>query len=196
MQIFQRLDDSAVVTLLKQGKVGIIPTDTVYGIVCAASDESAVARLYALKHRHHKPGTLIAADIDQLVSLGIKERYLKAVAQFWPGAVSIEIPHGISYLNQNTGRQAIRVPANQDMLQLLRGTGPLQTTSANPPDEPTAVNMAEAMAYFGESVDFYVDGGDLSGNPPSTIIRIIDDAIEVVRQGAVHIDESGRITPS
>lgn len=191
------MDDSAVVTLLKQGKVGIIPTDTVYGIVCAASDESAVARLYALKHRHHKPGTLIAADLDQLVSLGIKERYLKAVAQFWPGAVSIDmpLPASANYLSQGVGRLAVRVPSHGNLVRLLIQTGPLQTTSANPPDEPTAVNMAEAMAYFGESVDFYVDGGDLSGNPPSTIIRIIDDAIEVVRQGAVHIDESGRISP-
>lgn len=191
---FDTIDAPEIAQLLKRGKVGIIPTDTVYGIVCAAGDPVAVARLYALKNRHHKPGTLIAADIQQLVALGIKERYLKAVAQFWPGAVSVEIPHNITYLSQEMGRQAIRIPSHDGLLGLLRQTGPLQTTSANPPDEPTATNLDEAIAYFGEAVDFYVDGGDLSGNPPSTIIRIIDDAIEVVRQGAVHIDESGRIT--
>jgi len=179
--------------MLQGGAIGVIPTDTVYGLVCRAADQAAVERLYGLKSRDHKPGTLIAATIGQLVALGIKARYLKAVEQFWPGAVSVETPHGITYLNMSTGRQGIRIPDDKPLLELLGQAGPLQTTSANMPGEPVANTVAEAQAYFGDSVDFYVDGGDLSGRPPSTLIRVIDDAIEVVREGAVKIDESGRI---
>lgn len=171
----------------------MLPTDTVYGLVCRAADEPAVTRLYALKNRDHKPGTLIAANIDQLVELGIKARYLKAVEQFWPGAVSVETPHSIEYLNMSTGRQGIRIPDVEPLRTLLEQTGPLQTTSANDPGEPVANTVAEAQACFGDKVDFYVDGGDLSDRPPSTLIRVIDDAIEVIREGAVKIDESGRI---
>jgi L-threonylcarbamoyladenylate synthase len=174
--------------LLVPGAVGVIPTDTVYGLVARAQDEAAVARLYQLKRRDHKPGTIIAANIDQLVDLGIKRRYLTAVSQFWPGAVSVEIPHGVTYLQQGTGRQAFRIPDSPELQALLLQVGPLQTTSANDPGEPPANTITEAKQYFGDKVDFYVDGGDLSANLPSTIIRIIDDAIEVIRQGAVHID--------
>jgi L-threonylcarbamoyladenylate synthase len=172
------------------GAVGVMPTDTVYGLVARAQDLVAVERLYALKHRDHKPGTIIAANIDQLVDLGIKRRYLTAVQQFWPGAVSVEIPHQVAYLNQGTGRQAFRIPDNQALQELLLQVGPLQTTSANLPGEPPANTINEARAYFGDAVDFYIDGGDLSTNLPSTIIRIIDDAIEVVRQGAVRIEQA------
>jgi tRNA threonylcarbamoyl adenosine modification protein (Sua5/YciO/YrdC/YwlC family) len=188
MQVLNSLQDEAVIIALKNGGVGVVPTDTVYGLVCRAADPAAVRRLYALKHRDHKPGTVVAANIDQLVGLGIKRRYLKAVEQFWPGAVSVETPHQLAYLHQSTGRQAFRIPAYDDLHRLLETTGPLLTTSANLPGKPTADTIAEAQKYFGEKVDFYVDGGDLSGRPPSTIIRVIDDAIDVIRQGAVKVN--------
>lgn len=195
MRIFSSIHDAQLAQLLKGGAVGVLPTDTVYGLVASAANPAAVERLYALKSREHKPGTLIAASIDQLVSLGIKARYLKAVEQFWPGPISVETPHQITYLTMSTGRQGIRIPDFPELLELLREVGPLQTTSANMPGEPVSNTIAEAQAYFGDTVDFYVDGGDLSGHPPSTLIRIVDDAIEVLRAGAVKIDENGRISP-
>ena len=67
--------------LAQAGVVGIVPTDTIYGLAARATDESAVARLYHLKSREQKPGTVIAANIDQLTVLGVKRRYLKAVEQ-------------------------------------------------------------------------------------------------------------------
>jgi L-threonylcarbamoyladenylate synthase len=70
----------------------------------------------------------------------------------------------------------------------------LVTSSANQPGEPPAETLAAAHRYFGEDVDFYLEGGDLSGRQPSTIIRVIDDAIEVLREGAVKISETGKIT--
>lgn len=193
MKLFKSLTDPELINLIQSGAVGVIPTDTVYGLVCSAANRASTERLYGLKQRDHKPGTLIASTIDQLVELGIKARYLKAVQQFWPGAVSVEIPHNITYLTMSTGRQAIRIPDYADLLSLLSQTGPLQTTSANSPGAPVAVTVEEAQNYFGESVDFYVEGGDLSNRPPSTIIRVIDDAIEVIRDGAVKIDENGRV---
>src|SRR5882672_9012380 len=84
------------------GAVGVIPTDTVYGLVARASDEVAVKRVYDLKLREGKPGTIIAASVQQLIELGLKPRYLKAVEQFWPGAVSVIIPCGpeLTYLHE------------------------------------------------------------------------------------------------
>lgn len=195
MLIIDSLDEQKLVELILGGGVGVLPTDTLYGLVCRAADQSAVERLYGLKNRDSKPGTVIAANIGQLVDLGIKARYLKAVEQFWPGAISIVIPsYDLAYIHKGKGSIALRVPADERLLKLLEQTGPLLTTSANNPGQPPANTLSEAQKYFGDSIDFYVDGGDLSGHKPSTVIRIIDDAVEVLREGAVTITENGEIT--
>jgi len=183
--------------LLQPGAIGIIPTDTVYGLVARAADQSAADRLYKLKGRAVKPGTLVAADISQLEALGLKHRYLKAVEQFWPGAVSVVIPCSdprLAYLHQNKMSLAVRIPDDAKLQALLRQTGPLLTSSANSPGQPTATTIAQAKAYFGDRADFYIDGGDLSDRAASTVIRIIDDAVDVLRQGAVKIND-GTIQP-
>ncbi len=177
-------------TIMTPGAIAVIPTDTVYGVVARAEDQAAVERLYTLKSREHKPGTIIAANREQLEALGLKHRYLKAVEQFWPGAVSVVIPCGpeLTYLHQATFSLAVRIPDNPDLRALLAQTGPLLTSSANHPGEPTATTVEQARQCFGAQVDAYVDGGDLSAQLPSTVIRVVDDAIEVLRQGAVRID--------
>ncbi len=184
--------DPAIAQLQKPGTIGVIPTDTVYGLVARAADKAAAARLYELKKREAKPGTLIAADMEQLETLGLKHRYLKAVEQFWPGAVSVVIPSSdpeLKYLHRGKMSLAVRVTGDAKLRKLLKRTGPLLTTSANHAGQPNAETIKQAKDYFGDQVDFYVDGGDLSGRQPSTIIRVIDDAIEVLRPGAVKIND-------
>ncbi len=197
-ELLKSLSDAKLVSAIKAGQVGVIPTDTVYGLVCLASDQTTVERLYKLKSRENKPGTIIAANIDQLTELGIKRAYLKAVEQFWPGAITVVVPFSApegNYLRQGKFDIAVRIPADKAVHDLLTKTGALLTSSANLPGKPPAKNLAEAKNYFNDEVDFYDDGGDLSGREPSTIIRMIDDAIEVLREGAVKIDEeTGRIS--
>lgn len=173
------------------GAVAVIPTDTVYGLAARATDKLATTNLYELKKRHKKPGTLIAANIDQLESLGLKHRYLKAVEQYWPGPISVVIPCAnpeLEYLHQSKNSLAVRIPKDNTLLELLKLTGPLITSSANHPGEPTANNISQAESTFGDKIKLYVDGGDLSSNQPSTLIRILDDEVEVLRQGAGTID--------
>lgn len=187
MPVFKSLNDSKLIKLIQNGSVGVLPTDTVYGLVASATDQTATARLYNVKHRETKPGTVVAASIDQLVELGIPRRYLKAVEQFWPGAVSVIVPTEtrLGYLHLGKFSLACRVTDNKELQALLDQVGPLITTSANQPGKPLAENLKSAKNYFGDQVDFYVDGGDLAGHQPSTIIRVVDDAVEVVRQGSV-----------
>lgn len=172
------------------GGVGILPTDTLYGLVAKADNLDAVSKLYALKSRENKPGTLIAQNIDQLVELGLKRRYLQAVEKYWPGPVSVVIPTGsnLPYLHQGKFSLAVRIPEDSNLNELLSVTGPLITSSANAPGEPPATNIDEAKQYFSDKVDFYVDGGQIIGQP-STVIRVVDDAIEVLRQGKIKINE-------
>lgn len=192
-QMFSTLDDALLVDLLNSGAVGVIPTDTVYGLVARAADPKAVARLYSLKNRVKKPGTVIAGSIEQLLELGLEAKYIMADQQFWPGPISVVIPHDIDYMSQGIGSQPFRIPDDEDLRKLLLKTGPLQTTSANHPTEEPAANIQEAQSIFGDSIDFYVDGGEQSERPPSTIIRINDGKVEVIREGAAKFSEDGRV---
>jgi L-threonylcarbamoyladenylate synthase len=184
-------NDAQAISILLTGGVGVMPTDTIYGLVARAADKNAVARLYELKKREHKPGTIIAASMEQLVELGVPRHHLRAVEHLWPNPISIETPLGdnLKYLHQGTGRQGFRIASDKRMQTILAQTGPLLTSSANQPGEPNSNNIREAFTHFGGSVDFYVDKGDLSGRPPSTIIGIsTDNKITIYREGAVRVD--------
>jgi len=191
MQIFHSLTDDGLVKVLRNGGVGVLLTDTLYGLVARASDPHAVERLYALKHRERKPGTTIAANADQLIELGLPEEMVAKAAPYWPAPLSVVMPldKRLEYLHQGVGESPFRVVANEQLRVLLEQTGPLVTSSANQPGEPPAENCAEAQGYFGASVDFYVDCGDVQNREPSTIARVTQDGLEVLRQGAYHINQ-------
>lgn len=173
-------------SLLLTGKVGVMPTDTVYGLITTASNPQSVERFYSLKQREQKPGTLIAASTDQLLALGVDQSELDLVSKWWPNPLSAVLTvHSNDYLHQGVGTLAMRVVANPEIRRLLESTGPLITSSANQPGEPPATTIQEAIGYFGESVDFYVDGGEITGALPSTIIRPTPDGIEILRQGSI-----------
>jgi L-threonylcarbamoyladenylate synthase len=178
------------IAILMNGGIGVLPTDTVYGVVARARDKQAVTRLYALKRRERKPGTIIAASVQQLLELGFNAAMLHKVSHLWPASLSIVVPASadMTYLDQGVGDQPMRIPDDEQIRSLLLQTGPLVTSSANQPGEPTAEIIDEAYAYFHDTVDFYVDGGPLTGRAPSTIVRIdAAGAIEVLRAGAVTI---------
>lgn len=174
------------IQLLQQGLIGVMPTDTVYGVVASATQPEAVARFYALKQREQKPGTLIAANTDQLVSLGVSLSEIVRVEHYWPNPLSAVLTvQGNEYLHQGVGSLAMRVVADTTIRALLERTGPLITSSANQPGQPPATTVDEAVAYFGDMVDFYVDGGLISDVLPSTIIRPTADGVEILRQGSI-----------
>jgi len=179
---------SGAIEQLIRGGVGVIPTDTIYCIAARASIEDAVARVYTLKRRARKPGPIIAASVHQLIGLGVEHALLADREGYWVAgrrATSVEtpMPPRLAYLHQGTCRQALRVVTDHDTREMLEETGPLLITSANLPENEPASNVESAWRYFQNAVDFYVDGGDLSGRVPSEIIRLKGGRPEVVRPG-------------
>lgn len=193
MTISASISLTQAATALQNGNVGVLPTDTVYGLVAQAHNRLAVERLYRLKNRERKPGTLIAASAKQLRELGVPNELLDRLAPYWPGPLSAVLPISdrYSYLHQGLGDIAMRVVANDDIRHLLEQTGPLMTSSANHPGAPGATTMIEAWDYFQDKVDFYVDGGNLADRPPSTIVKFeANGTLKILRQGAVVLTQS------
>lgn len=188
------LTDPQLVTLLTRSAVGILRTDTVYGVVAQAQDSQAVAKLYRAKSREGKPGTVIAANVQQLVALGLSAADLAQVSHLWPASVSVVLPAPaqLEYLDQGKKSLAVRIPASASLRLLLEQTGPLLTSSANQPGQPEATTIKEAQHYFGDSVDFYVDGGPVINGQASTVVRLLPGgAFELLRQGSVAVKTAG-----
>ncbi len=172
------------VELIKHGGVVVMPSDTVYGLMCSALQPEAVARMYEIKRRDGKPGTIIAASLPQLVDMGFNEKELQRAKAFWPDAVSVILSasDSLKYLHMGHGSLAVRIPKPEWLRELLEQTGPLATTSANFPTEPTVTTIEEAQKLFGDTVDIYVDGRKIEGVKPSKIVRIDESgAVTVLR---------------
>lgn len=184
---YASLSDPQLVALINAGAIGIIPTDTVYGLVGRADHPEAIAKLYHVKDREQAPGTIIAHSVDTLSALGFPLASLSRATRHWPAPLSVVIDATAipSYLKQTRESLPVRIPDHTELLILLASTGPLMTTSANTPKAPTSRTIDEAVTYFGDAVDFYVDAGDLGERPPSTIIGYDGDELIVYRHGAV-----------
>ncbi len=162
--------------LLSTGAVGIIPTDTIYGIVCQALNRESVARLYQLKRRSPtKPFIILISQIDdlKLFNASVTDNVRAIVNSHWPGPVSIIIgcdDHKYEYLHRSTKSLAFRLPNNPELLKLISQTGPLVAPSANPEGQTPSHTIEQAWDYFGELADFYVEGP--VNTKPSTILRI------------------------
>ncbi len=184
------LKDSAFLDNLMGDGVGVIPTDTVYGLVARIDSPKAIEKLYQVKSRAAAPGTIIAASVNDLEKIGFSKHQLSTVASYWPAPLSVvlDASHVPNYVKHVRTDLPVRIPDVPALRTLLKKTGPLMTTSANAPGEPTSGTIDDAVNYFGDEVDFYVDGGDLRGNPPSTIIGFDPvGKIIVYREGAVPI---------
>lgn len=197
---YAKLDDSEIAALILSGKIGVIPTDTQYGLVCAALDETAVERVYEVRGRTAaKPCVALAASLEQLLDTdGLDRNTLLMAEKYWPGPVSVVVPckkNVMRHIHRGGGSIAIRIPNKPELLALLDKSGLLLAPSANLQGEPPAATIAEAQGYFGDRIDFYVDGGTLKDATPSTLITFTEDGlVETLRRGAVTISENGRIT--
>lgn len=187
MKVFRDLTDPAVAQLMQRGAIGIIPTDTLYGIVASIDDKQAVERLYDVRKRDgDKPCIVLIARRDQITDTAAwLPTDWRVTKHYWPGPFSIVLPTTIktpAYLNRGQPTQAYRLPDHPKLRVFLGRVGPVIAPTANMQGQPPARTLAEAQAYFGDGVDFYVDGGFLEG-APSTLIKTKNQGVVILRQG-------------
>lgn len=170
--------------VLLHGGVGVIPTDTLYGVVACALQQPAVERVYALKGRlPTKPCIILCSSLDELALFGahLSERQQDALSKL-SGAVSFILPcDAPEYLHRGVHSLAFRVPKSERVREFLSETGPLIAPSSNPEGLPPATTIDEAQAYFGDRVDFYKDGGACDGRPSTLVSFDENDEVVVLR---------------
>ncbi|HYR27494.1 MAG TPA: L-threonylcarbamoyladenylate synthase [Thermoanaerobaculia bacterium] len=172
--------------LLRDGKVILLPTDTIYGLHALATDAAAVDRIGEMKGREDtKPFIVLAASIDQLVDLGIEAEVdlLRRLNEIWPAPLTAILPlrHPIP-ASRGAATLAVRIPALDWLRGLLVRTGPLVSTSANRSGEPPVVEPDGLARDLQNSLDAVVDGGPRTGEP-SAILDLTGTEPRFIREG-------------
>lgn len=180
--------DGKVINLLKKGGVGLLPTDTIYGLSAAALNQPAVKRISRLKGRETNQQFIVLISNLEMLDLLSIPKVPNYINNLWPGPLSIILTalSAPNWLSPDGKSIAVRWPDYPALQNLIDKTGPLISTSANfHGQEPTATAKA-AQAIFGDNLDFYVDAGRLTSQP-STLAALNNGRLEILRQGAVKI---------
>ncbi len=180
---------------LRDGRLVVVPTDTVYGVTADAFNPVATAAVFAAKHRQRRfPLPVLIRSPKQLMGLvtEVPEMAELLMAAYWPGPLTLVVqadPNLAWDLGTNEGTVAVRMPMDEITLDLIRAVGPLAMTSANLSGNPAATTVEMAQSQLGDDVAVYVDGGRRVETAPSTIVDLTRAEPAILRSGPFDDDE-------
>jgi len=188
---YQKIADS-----LRSGGIVIYPTDTAYALGAAATSEDGVAKVFRIKSRDEsKTLPLIVESLEAArawVYFSAPEEEL--AGRYWPAPLTLILEAKESDLAKTVikeGRVAMRVPNNKIAQELSACLGaPLTATSANLSDSGTFYKIKDVVQSLAANinlVDYIIDAGDLPPQGLSTMVRVCDNKIEIIRQGVIEI---------
>lgn len=186
--------------LIKQGKIVVFPTETVYGIGTNGLDENAVKKLYEVKQRPlNKPISLLVSNMEMinLIAKDITEVEYKIMEKFFPGPLTIilkkkKIVPDILTAGQDT--VGVRMPRGEIARKLVEYANvPIATPSANISGEPSGTNLQEIKKHFEGKVDYFIDGGNSELGLSSTIVQVVDGKPQILRQGSITLEQINQI---
>lgn len=180
------------VALLEAGGVIAYPTDTYYAIGCDLLNRKAVERLYRLKGRPHaKPMSFLCSDLSDVARYAKVSNFAyRVMKRLIPGPYTFVLPATkltpeIALSRQKT--VGIRVPAAAIPVAIVERMGrPLLTTSATHGDE-ALIDARDIRDNLGHGLELVIDGG-VQLVEPSTVLSLIEDRIDVLRQGKGRVE--------
>lgn len=183
---------AAAATLLQNGKVVAIPTETVYGLAADALDPDAVTAIFAAKGRPmDNPLIVHIADIDDWPPLvkSIPDKAKKLAEAFWPGPLTIILPAANRIPLQTRGgleTVAVRFPADPIAQAVILHTGrPLAAPSANRSGAPSPTNATRVKEDMDGRIAAVLDGGESHVGVESTVIDMAHEPPRLLRPGGV-----------
>ena len=166
---------------LRNGEVGIIPSDTTYGISSLVTEE-AMERIYEIKERPQSKKLIVLSDKNSLESLGLIVP--DEILSLWPSPLTVILP------TKGGDTLAVRVPDDKYLSSLLSETGPLFSTSVNISGKPSLETFEEIYPVFSDRVDFIVRKENIVKGESSTLLDATKKPCRVIRQGAYKVPES------
>lgn len=175
---------------VRAGDLIVIPTDTVYGIGGRPDSSATTDRIFEVKGRPRslELPILTASTAAARQVAAFDERAEGLATAFWPGALTLVLPRAAEAadweLGGNPDTVGVRVPRHPLTQELLRATGPMAVTSANPTGVPPLANADDLVAAFGEAVAVYVCEERPLAGVNSTVVDLTQ-GIVVLREGDV-----------
>jgi len=167
---------------LQQGGILLFPTETVYGVGADSAQPEAIERLYEMKGRpKEKPFQWLVSskEIAHQNSVVWTKSAERLASAFWPGPLTLVVPG-------QDGTIGWRVPKHDWLLELLRKLNrPLVSTSANLAGESPALSCEQGVQKLGRHIQLAVDGGDVLLGKPSTVVKVVADRVDILREGAI-----------
>ncbi|MHA1379074.1 MAG: L-threonylcarbamoyladenylate synthase [Candidatus Helarchaeota archaeon] len=177
--------------LIKEGKLVVYPTDTVYGLGTDPLNILAVRKLLEVKGRPEQKGLPVLASslesVKRIANLSIQVEVIGKA--YWPGPLTMIVPKSDTLPPIVTGGRknvAIRIPQNPIALLLSElSDGLIIGTSANKSNQPSPKNAAEANKQIGKKIDLIIDGGPSKLGISSTIIDMTKKPPKIIREGPI-----------
>ena len=173
----------AAAQALRMGELVAFPTETVYGLGARRDDTKAIEQIYEVKNRpEEKWLTLMIADPEDVKKYveHISDTAKRLMSLFWPGALAIIFPL------KNGSDISIRLPDNAAARDLIRTVKlPIVTTSANISGHPSATDAQQVLVDLGGKIYMILDGGSTRLRSHSTVLKIKEDTIEIIRHGII-----------
>ncbi len=180
---------SKIISILKKGELAIIPTDTTYGIICDATNDDAVRKVFLAKKRDFsKPLIILASDIEMVkkYTKKINDLEKEIITKFWPGALTMLLPKNslISDLvTSSSPLVGIRIPNDKHLQEIIKTLdAPIVATSANISGEEVITVVTNIDKELLKNVS-YVCYGDKISSIPSTLIKVNENKISFLREG-------------
>ena len=189
--ILQAQETAQAAAALRQGKLVVLPTDTVYGVAASAFDAAAVRQLYVVKQRpFSKAIPILLADPTDLnkVVRAIPPLAQALIDTFWPGPLTLVLPksHTLPDVLSPYDGVAVRIPDCDVARAVIRQAGgAVAATSANLSGQPEALTADEAVAYLGNEVAVILDNGRSPGTIASTVVSCQSETPVIVRPGPI-----------
>ena len=173
---------------IEDGHLVIVPTDTVYGISCDATNKDAIEKVFIAKQREQKPLIVMVSNMDML------KRYVKEISdleqkiidKYWPNTLTILFKKNDNLLNEITcGSEyvGIRMPNNKLLLDLMNKINkPIISTSANISGNSVITNTNLIEPELKKYISYVYDDGEKT-NVASTLVKVEDGRIKILREG-------------
>ena len=179
--------------VIDEGGIVVFPTDTVYGIGCNPYNEHAVKKIYEIKSRAKiKSLPVLAYSIDIVKKIGgIDELTHRIIQKNWPGPLTLILELKDQELKKSLNLQnkiAVRIPDSDCTLKLLEKCELVVGTSANISGNASYTDPNNCIKNI-KNYDLFLNGGTITSKGESTIIEIKNEAIKIIREGALKMKD-------
>lgn len=193
-------DLNIAIEYIKNGKAVIFPTETVYGIGANALDRNAVDKIFKIKGRpQNNPLIVHISNMDMLKELVVEVNDIeqKLIDKFWPGPLTIIFPKKDVIPNNvtcNLETVGIRMPSNEIARKFISECEcPIVAPSANKSGKPSGTFLDDILDEFMEEDVIVIDGGQSEIGLESTVVKVNNGIIEILRPGYITYDELSKI---